>query len=56
MIECYLLKNTDIYLYYECPLGVNKKQENIKNAQQAAGSLPDYLNFGDNDDDKSETE
>ncbi len=35
---------------------INKeKQENIKNAQQAAGSLPDYLNSGE-DDDKSETE
>ena len=31
-----------------------EKQENIKNAQQAAGSLPDYLNFGEDDDDKSE--
>ena len=33
-----------------------EKQENIKNAQQAAGSLPDYLNDGEDDDDKSETE
>lgn len=33
-----------------------EKQENIKNAQQAAGSLPDYLNFGEDDDDKSEKE
>lgn len=32
-----------------------EKQESIKNAQQAAGSLPDYLNSGE-DDDKSETE
>ena len=36
MIEYYLLKNTDIYLYYECPLGVNKKQENIKNEKNYA--------------------
>lgn len=31
-----------------------EKQDAIKNAQQAAGSLPDYLNSGDDDDDKSE--
>ena len=32
-----------------------EKQDSIKSAQQAAGSLPDYLNSGV-DDDKSETE
>lgn len=31
-----------------------EKQDSIKNAQQAAGSLPDYLNSGDDNDDKPE--
>ena len=31
-----------------------EKQDSIKNAQQAAGSLPDYLNSGDDNDESQE--
>ena len=50
------LFNNSLCFNYEIKQINQEKQENIKNAQQAAGSLPDYLSDGEDDDDKSETE